>query len=151
MVHTGANTEALAACRTQLEAQLDKLRTLTAGDAGQAPAQGRFNGLGRWGRCRRRSSRWRVLDLHGACGRPRLPACDAGEASAELNLHYLRASIRALISVMMSGTRSNRSPTMPKSAMSKMGASSSLLIATIVSAVCMPTRCCTAPEMPTPT
>ena len=39
MVHTGANTEALAACRTQLEAQLDKLRTLTAGDAGASAIQ----------------------------------------------------------------------------------------------------------------
>lgn len=39
MVHSGANKEALAACRTQLEAQLDKLRTLTTADAGASAIQ----------------------------------------------------------------------------------------------------------------
>src|SRR5579863_944248 len=47
------------------------------------------------------------------------------------------------------GTTVNRSPTMPRSAISKMGASGSLLIAMIVLEVCMPARCWMAPEMPT--
>ena len=50
---------------------------------------------------------------------------------------FFRAS-RALISC---GTTSKRSPTTPKSAISKIGASESLLMATIVFAVCMPARC----------
>ena len=41
-----------------------------------------------------------------------------------------------------------RSPTTPKSTSSKIGASSSLLIAMIVLEVCMPARCWMAPEMP---
>ena len=41
-----------------------------------------------------------------------------------------------------------RSPTTPKSTSSKIGASSSLLTATIVFEVCMPARCWIAPEMP---
>ena len=45
---------------------------------------------------------------------------------------------RAAISA---GTTSNRSPTMPKSATSKIGASASLLTATIVRAPFIPTRC----------
>src|SRR5699024_6648834 len=44
-----------------------------------------------------------------------------------------------------------RSPTTPKSTSSKIGASSSLLIATIVLEVCMPARCWIAPEMPAAT
>ena len=47
-----------------------------------------------------------------------------------------------------SGTSLNRSPTSPKSAISKIGASASLLIATIVPASLMPVRCWIAPEMP---
>ena len=47
-------------------------------------------------------------------------------------------SFRALI---IAGTISNRSPTMPKSATSKIGASGSLLMATIVLAPFIPTRC----------
>ena len=46
------------------------------------------------------------------------------------------------------GTTLNRSPTTPKSARSKIGASASLLTATIVFDVCMPARCWIAPEMP---
>jgi hypothetical protein len=43
--------------------------------------------------------------------------------------------------VIIAGTISNRSPTMPKSATSKIGASGSLLMATIVLAPFIPTRC----------
>ena len=43
--------------------------------------------------------------------------------------------------VIIAGTISNRSPTMPKSATSKIGASGSLLMATMVLAPFMPTRC----------
>src|SRR5690606_17743893 len=48
-----------------------------------------------------------------------------------------------------SGNSVNRSPTRPTSAISKIGASGSLLIATIVPASLMPVRCWIAPEMPT--
>src|ERR1022692_540706 len=47
------------------------------------------------------------------------------------------------------GTTENRSPTTPKSASSKMGASASLLTTMIVFEVCIPARCWMAPEMPT--
>ena len=49
------------------------------------------------------------------------------------------------------GRTLNRSPTTPKSTSSKIGASSSLLTATIVLEVCMPARCWIAPEMPAAT
>ncbi len=42
---------------------------------------------------------------------------------------------------IISGTTSNKSPTMPKSATLKICASLSLLTAMMVSAVCMPARC----------
>ena len=50
-----------------------------------------------------------------------------------------------------SGTTLNRSPTSPRSATWKIGASSSLLIAMIVLESFMPARCWIAPEMPTAT
>src|SRR5690606_32988263 len=50
-----------------------------------------------------------------------------------------------------SGSTVNRSPTRPTSAISKIGASASLLIATIVPASLMPVRCWIAPLMPTAT
>ncbi len=53
--------------------------------------------------------------------------------------------------LMSCGTTVNRSPTIPKSAMSKIGASGFLSIATIVRAVCMPARCWMAPEIPSAT
>ncbi len=57
--------------------------------------------------------------------------------------------LRLPISSVSCGATSNRSPTTPKSASSKIGASGSLLMATIVLDVCMPARCWMAPEMPT--
>ena len=54
----------------------------------------------------------------------------------------------ASIALTSWGTTVKRSPTTPKSAISKMGASASLLIAMMVLAVCMPARCWMAPEMP---
>ncbi|SDQ78263.1 hypothetical protein SAMN04489742_2543 [Arthrobacter crystallopoietes] len=48
---------------------------------------------------------------------------------------------RAFISSINWGTTVKTSPTTPKSAISKIGASPSLLMATIVLAVCMPERC----------
>src|SRR3954452_12656351 len=57
--------------------------------------------------------------------------------------------LRLVISSVSCGATWNRSPTTPKSAISKIGASGSLLIATIVLDVCMPARCWIAPEMPT--
>ena len=58
---------------------------------------------------------------------------------------------RRRISATACGRTVNRSPTTPKSAISKIGASGSELIATIVPDACMPPRWCTAPETPTPT
>ena len=46
------------------------------------------------------------------------------------------------------GTILLRSPTMPRSENSKIGAFESLLIATMFSELCMPTLCWIAPEMP---
>src|SRR5918912_496083 len=56
---------------------------------------------------------------------------------------------RFLSSSVSCGTMVLRSPTMPRSAKVKMGASGSLLMAMIVSAFCIPTLCWMAPEMPT--
>ena len=53
-----------------------------------------------------------------------------------------------LISSVAAGSTVCRSPTTPKSTSSKIGASSSLLTATMVFEVCMPARCWIAPEMP---
>jgi len=49
---------------------------------------------------------------------------------------------------MSLGTISKRSPQSPRSATLKIGASGSRFIATMYPAVCIPARCCTAPEMP---
>ena len=57
--------------------------------------------------------------------------------------------LRAVICSVAAGTTVFRSPTTPKSASSKIGASGSLLTATMVLLVCMPARCWIAPEMPT--
>jgi hypothetical protein len=53
------------------------------------------------------------------------------------------------ISSASCGITVNRSPITPKSASSKIGASGSLLTATIVFEVCIPARCWMAPDMPT--
>src|SRR5438093_604681 len=58
---------------------------------------------------------------------------------------------RCLTSSVSFGTIVCRSPTTPRSANSKIGAFASLLIATIVPELCMPTLCWIAPEMPTAT
>ena len=59
--------------------------------------------------------------------------------------HYPRF---ASIADTSCGTTVRTSPTTPKSAISKIGASASLLTAMMVFAVCMPARCWMAPEMP---
>ena len=56
--------------------------------------------------------------------------------------------LRWVTSPVRAGRTTRRSPTTPKSTSSKIGASSSLLTATIVLEVCMPARCWMAPEMP---
>src|SRR4051812_45025365 len=60
----------------------------------------------------------------------------------------VRQPRRFLTSSVACGSTVNRSPTTPKSTSSKIGASGSLLIATIVLDVCMPARCWIAPEIP---
>ena len=62
-----------------------------------------------------------------------------------------RQPLRWLICSVAAGSTVCRSPTTPKSTSSKIGASSSLLTATIVLEVCMPARCWMAPEMPSAT
>ena len=59
--------------------------------------------------------------------------------------------LRALMSSVSFGTISCTSPTTPRSQNSKIGAFGSLLIATIVFELCMPTLCWIAPEMPNAT
>jgi hypothetical protein len=55
---------------------------------------------------------------------------------------------RALIASVSLGRILFRSPTIPRSENSKMGAFASLLIATMFSEDCIPTLCWIAPEMP---
>ena len=70
---------------------------------------------------------------------PRLDRPDAG---------WTRQPLWAWIFSVAAGSTECRSPTTPKSTSSKIGASGSLLTATIVLEVCMPARCWIAPEMP---
>ena len=56
--------------------------------------------------------------------------------------------LRSLTFSVAAGRTECRSPTTPKSTSSKIGASGSLLTATMVFEVCMPARCWIAPEMP---
>jgi hypothetical protein len=58
---------------------------------------------------------------------------------------------RLLTASVSCGAMVNRSPTTPRSAISKIGASGSLLMATMVLEVCIPARCWIAPEMPSAT
>ena len=69
----------------------------------------------------------------GAAGAPGGPSCRTSPP--------IYAFFFASIAPISWGTTVKRSPTTPKSAISKIGASASLLIATIVLAVCMPARC----------
>src|SRR5207302_6266182 len=66
-----------------------------------------------------------------------LRALGVGYWSAEVD----HAPLAFLISSISGGTISNRFPTMPKSAISKIGASASLLMAMIVREPFMPTIC----------
>jgi len=56
-------------------------------------------------------------------------------------LRFFNSSVRA-------GTTLNRSPTIPKSDIEKIGASASLLIATMFFDVCIPALCWMAPDIP---
>src|SRR5262249_6513980 len=58
---------------------------------------------------------------------------------------------RRRISSVIAGTSWNRSPTTPRAALARMGASGSLLIATIRRAPFIPTACCSAPLIPAAT
>ena len=57
------------------------------------------------------------------------------------SLHEWRQPLRLVISSVACGSTFFRSPTTPKSTSSKIGASASLLTATIVLDVCIPARC----------
>lgn len=103
---------------------------------------GHGTGCGHSSGCRRRLG-------HGAGNgdhptpRPRLTPRRARQAGPHLRSTVRRhAYCRRVSSALMScGTTVNRSPTTPKSATSKIGASGSLSIATIVLDVCIPARC----------
>ena len=62
--------------------------------------------------------------------------------------HAAQPPFFALMASVSLGTILLRSPTIPRSENSKIGAFASLLIATMFSADCMPTLCWMAPEMP---
>jgi len=75
----------------------------------------------------------------------------AGDGPVKLSpasAHGSVQALRALTASVNTGATVKRSPTTPKSAISKIGASLSLLTAMIVLEVCMPARCWIAPEMP---
>src|SRR5215831_16966763 len=90
-------------------------------------------------------ARW--LLLHGQSMRDRRTEskrrCPKGHGG------FSRQPLRLVSSSVSCGATVNRSPTTPKSASSKIGASGSLLMATMVLDVCMPARCWIAPEIPT--
>src|SRR5690606_37252051 len=88
--------------------------------------------------------------LPGRCGCTR-PLPKGVEGVRNLYLFAGGQPLRVLTSSVACGSTVNRSPTTPKSTSWKIGASSSLLIATIVLDVCMPARCWIAPEMPAAT
>ena len=62
--------------------------------------------------------------------------------------HRAQPPLRAFTASVSFGTILLRSPTMPRSENSKIGAFASLLMATMFSEPCMPTLCWMAPEMP---
>lgn len=120
-----------------------------------------------WGRCWRRNrsrdcprcldnlgrfSSNRCLRFHPLCAgrRPWLASENPGQALPQAlgcwTRHYW--ALRASSAEITWGTTLKTSPTMPKSAISKIGASPSLLMATMVLAVCIPALCWIAPEMP---
>ena len=109
-------------------------------------------------RCPPRPRRSRPANLAPLAGasRPRRHASSAGPRGGRRSrLTLLGAAtvllLRAVICSVAAGTTVFRSPMTPKSASSKIGASGSLLMATMVFEVCMPARCWMAPEMPTAT
>ncbi len=76
----------------------------------------------------------------------RIDECSDVASAGKTQRRCFDASQSNLVS---SGTTSNRSPTRPISATWKMGASSSLLMATMALESFIPARCWMAPEMPT--
>ena len=77
---------------------------------------------------------------------------DRGRRSVvEIHTHALPQPFRFSISCTAWGSTVCRSPTTPKSAIAKIGASPSLLTTTTVFEVCIPALCWMAPEMPAAT
>src|SRR6266545_220978 len=85
-----------------------------------------------------------LFDRIGRLGHE-LPRRERGGVVGGLHLY---AALRCWTSSVSLGTISCRSPTTPRSQNSKIGAFGSLLIATTVPELCMPTLCWIAPEMP---
>src|SRR5438270_12946828 len=88
-------------------------------------------------------------------GHPRRPAADDDDIRFHLRtldvwqrLSEVDHALAFLISSISGGTISNKLPTTPKSAISNIGASASLLMAMIVRAPFIPTMCWMAPLMP---
>ena len=94
------------------------------------------------------AERLRALGLDEADGRTTAPPAFSEAAARQAHSLVGAQPLRLVISSVAVGSTVCRSPTTPKSTSSKIGASSSLLTATIVLEVCMPARCWIAPEMP---
>src|SRR5579885_2197622 len=113
---------------------------------------GRRVGIGRGRLVHRAQVVERSLDAFGRRGR--FDRCCAAGHEPYPPRFYRRLAYECLSffsSSTVSGTALNRSATSPKSATLKIGASGSLLIATMVLESFIPARCWIAPEMPTAT
>ena len=89
-----------------------------------------------------------VDDVHVEAGRDQFDDGVRADIARAPRHQHLQAFAHQPSAFSSSGTIWNRSPTRPMSAISKIGASPSLLIATMVPASLMPVRCWMAPEMP---
>ena len=136
--------------------RLGRSRAPTPGGARRSSSPGTGPPASRWAArasTTARPSRWCVAAAGGRCGSAagdlttdaRTPP--AGGPGAFV-VRRAGQPLRAVICSVAAGSTECRSPTTPKSTSSKIGASGSLLTATIVFEVCMPARCWIAPEMP---
>src|SRR5690606_11687943 len=87
--------------------------------------------------------------IHRAYRRPH-PGAGRPAAAGRSRVRWPRRGPlpRLRLSSIACGATLNRSPTTPQSAISKIGASGSLLTATMTREVCIPARCWIAPEIP---
>ena len=88
-----------------------------------------------------------IRSSSGSVGGPMNSAAESTGGGNSLGARHQTPFFAFTASVSF-GTILLRSPTMPRSENSKIGAFESLLIATMFSELCMPTLCWIAPEMP---